>query len=137
MTSTSTTNVTPTLKGKMVTDTDEEEHYVVCFAFKYTSADGIRIEFSIDPTTTEPSKWLALVDAIKTNKTYSVNTCPSNGDAVVGYANGQIELQAHKTGAGGDGDLQVFLPAGACLAAIEKCAIAYAAHDCSLPAPSP
>lgn len=137
MTSTGTTNTMATLKGKMITDTDEEEHYVVCFAFKYVSADGVRIEFSIDPTTTEPSEWLALVDAIKTNKTYSVNTCPSNGDVMVGHENGKIEMQAHKAGAGGDGDLQVFLPAGACLAAIEKCAVAYAAHDCSLPASSP
>lgn len=137
MMSTGTTSATATLKGKMITDMDQEEHYVVCFSFKYASADGVRIEFSIDPTTTEPSEWVALVDAIKTNKTHSVNTCRLNGDVVVAHANGQIEMQAHKTGAGGDGDLQVFLPAAACLAAIEKCAIAYAAHDCSLPASSP
>lgn len=137
MTSTGTTSATATLKGKMVTDEDEEEHYVVCFEFKYASTDGVRIEFSIDPTTTEPSEWLALVDAIKTNKTRSVSTCRSNGEVMVAHSNGQIEMQAYKSGAGGDGDMHVFLPAGMCLAAIEKCAIAYAAHDCSLPASSP
>lgn len=133
MTSTGTTNTTATLKGKMVTDEDGHEHYVVYFAFEYASADGARIKFYIDPTTAEPSKWLALVDAIKTNKTYSVNTCRSNGDVMVGHDKGKVEMQAYKTGAGGDGDLRVYLPAGACLAAIEKCAAAYAAHDPSLP----
>ncbi|AJF97334.1 hypothetical protein TW95_gp0600 [Pandoravirus inopinatum] len=125
-----------TLKGKMMTDEDGKEHYIVGFRFEYTSTDGISVRFYIDPTTTDAGKWSTLVDAIKTNQPYEVSTCIMNGDVSMGHASGQVEMRAHRTGAGGDGDLQVTLPAAKCLEAIEKCAAAYAAHDYSLGASS-
>ncbi|ATE82242.1 hypothetical protein psal_cds_859 [Pandoravirus salinus] len=127
-----TNKPTGVLTGKMITDMDGDEHYVVGFRFRYKSGDGVGVRFAIDPTTTEPAQWTALVDAIKANQKCHVTTCSSNGDVSVYHDDGQIMMSTQKAGAGGDGDLDVTLPAAKCLEAIEKCAAAYAAHDPSL-----
>lgn len=121
------------LRGEMMTDKDEDEHYIVGFHFEYASPKGAKVSFSIDPSPTQPSAWAALAEAIKTGEPYEISTCQCNGDVSIGHAHGEIVFRTHRTGAGGDGDLEVTLPAADCLAAIEKCAQAFANHD---PSPS-
>jgi hypothetical protein len=118
------------LTGNMITDHDADDGgaYIVGFEFACVLATGAKMSFFIDPTTTEPAEWLALAEAIKANKPFQISTCMSNGDVSVEHANGEVVFRTHKAGAGGDGDLKVTLPASQCLAALEKCAKAFADH---------
>lgn len=119
------------LDGEMITDEDASGPYIVCFAFRYTSVDGVNIEFSIDPTPAKAIEWLALVDAIKTNQKYGFRMS-SEGDVSVGHADGQVKFFVN--GNTCDGNPKVTLPTPKCVAALEKCALAYAAHDAALTA---
>lgn len=117
------------LTGEVITDEDANGSYIVCFAFRYISADGVVVEFSIDPTPAKSIEWLALVDAIKTNQKYGFRMS-SEGDVSVGHADGHVKFFVN--GNTCDGNPKVTLPARVCVAALEKCALAYAAHDAAL-----
>ncbi|QBZ81380.1 hypothetical protein pclt_cds_793 [Pandoravirus celtis] len=128
-----TDEATGILQGEVLTDKNKHEHYVLCFRFRYVTSDSVDVQFSIDPTPAEPIEWSALVDAIKTDQQFGISMC-SEADVSVDYAGGQVKIYIQSTGC--DGNLDMTLPAAKCVAAFEKCAAAYAAHNPSLGASS-
>lgn len=118
------------LHGTMVVDNDDDEGgtYVVCFSFDY-DAGGIRVNFSIDPSTTEPEQWTEFVRKARAGESAEVTTCQCNGDVAISHERGVITLKTARYGAGGDGDLDVGFPIASSIDAIDTCARAFAAHE--------
>lgn len=117
------------LHADMVTDDFDGEHYICSFVLEYESRDGaIRMSFSIDPSTTKPDDWAGLLSDMRRGVESQIDACPSNGEVSITHKNGRVTFVTSKYGSGGDGDMQVTLPAADCVAAIERCATMFADH---------
>ncbi|AVK76966.1 hypothetical protein pmac_cds_278 [Pandoravirus macleodensis] len=114
------------LTGRMVLDKHNGECHIVTYTFRYAPADGVVMTFDVDPTRADPIAWSGLVDAIKTNQKYELSMS-NEGYVTIGHAEGQVSFDIDNCTC--DGNLKLTMPASKCVAALEQCAAAYAAHD--------
>ena len=122
------------LYGEMIIDDDDDGEegatYVSSFAFEY-SAGGVRINFSIDPSTTAPQEWTEFVRKVRAGESAEVATGRCNGEVAISHDRGIITLRTSRHGAGGDGGIDVGFDAAISIDAIDACARAFAAHGSS------
>nr|UDO47678.1 hypothetical protein [Pandoravirus massiliensis] len=110
----------------MVLDKDDDGCHIVNFRFHYAPEDGVTMTFDVDPTLAEPIEWSCLVDAVKTNQKYALSMS-NEADVTIGHADGKVSFDIDSRTA--DGNLRLTMPTSKCVAALEQCAAAYAAHD--------
>nr|UDO47885.1 hypothetical protein [Pandoravirus massiliensis] len=131
-TGTATAREAGILYADVVTDEFDDEHYICSFVFNYKSLDGaVAMSFSIDPATTRPGDWTRLAGDIRRGVESTINVCRINGEVSVTHKDGRVIFVVEKHGSGGDGTMDVTLPAPVCLEAIETCAAMFADHVAS------
>ncbi|AVK75903.1 hypothetical protein pneo_cds_296 [Pandoravirus neocaledonia] len=118
-----------TLTGRMVIDEAGKERHIVTYRFSYAPVDGVVMTFDVDPTPVDPIDWSGLVDAIKTNQKYELNTT-NEGYVTIAHADGRVTFDVDSCTC--DGNPKLVMPASKCVEALEQCAAAYAAHNAAI-----